>query len=69
MRDDAARMAKQSGMAFYCDSGPTDVLLAKVGLVQVAEPKAVDPSASEADMKIMELLDARGLRIPAMFSQ
>ena len=69
MRDEAMRLATAAGFAFREDSGPTDALLSKVGLAQATPPAPIAPERAKLEMDVLEMLDARGLRIPAMFAQ
>ena len=69
MRDEAMRLAKQAGLSFFQDGGPAAPMLAKAGLRQSSKPVAVDPERLKVELEVLERLDARGLRIPAMFAQ
>ena len=69
MRDEAMRLARQAGFTFRLESGPADVLLAKVGLTPATKPVEVDPARAKIELDVLDRLDKRGLRVPAMFAQ
>jgi len=69
MRDEAMRKAVEAGLSFQADSGPTADLLAKVGLSQDGEPVEIDAEKAREQIRLLEELDRKGRRLPALFFQ
>ena len=69
MRADAFRLAEKAELVYHVDARPAATMLERVGLIPVADPVPVDKAQADEELRLLTILNNRGLRLPAIFEQ